>query len=88
MLPDKLIRELSAHKGAVHGVRFTHCGNYCMSCSEDRTVILWNPHRESLSDSNSALQIKSYAGVHGYQILDIAISNVNYSFLIILLIVV
>jgi mitogen-activated protein kinase organizer 1 len=75
MLPDRLIRQMSAHTGPIHAVKFTSDGNYCMSCSDDRTVILCNPHRDG-HESNEALHIKTYSGVHGYQILDIAISKV------------
>ena len=35
--------------GSVNAVRFTHDGNYCMTASEDRTVKLWNPHKDDPS---------------------------------------
>jgi hypothetical protein len=48
-----------------------------MTCSDDRSVKLWNPHKSD-AVSGSALCIKTYNGVHGYQIFDIAISQVIY----------
>ena len=36
-------------------------GNYCLTCGSDKTVKLWNPHRQLL--------IKSYGG-HGLEVLD------------------
>ena len=68
--------EMRGHSGAVNAVRFTADGNYCASCSDDRTIRLWNPHKEDPSQTNTALLIKVYAGIHGYQILDIAVSAV------------
>ena len=35
--------------GSVNAVRFTHDGNYCMTASDDRTVKLWNPHKDDPS---------------------------------------
>ena len=73
-----LLRECKGHSGAVNAVRFTKDGNYVMSCSDDRTVRLWNPHKADPSKSEGeALLIKKYDGVHGYQILDCAISHVS-----------
>jgi len=36
-------------------------GNYCITCGSDKSVILWNPHRQ--------VQLKKYSG-HGYEVLD------------------
>ena len=34
---------------AVNAVRFTTDGNYCMTASDDRSVKLWNPHKDDPS---------------------------------------
>ncbi|RHX99779.1 hypothetical protein DYB25_010358, partial [Aphanomyces astaci] len=47
-------------------------GTYCMSCGSDRTIRLWNPHREGTDGPTSALMIKTYKGLHGYEIRDVA----------------
>jgi mitogen-activated protein kinase organizer 1 len=73
---DILKVRLSGHKGGVNVARFTKDGSYCMTGSDDRVVKLWNPHKEDPSSSSgNALQIKEYNGIHGYSILDIAISD-------------
>jgi mitogen-activated protein kinase organizer 1 len=74
-----LLRECKGHSGAVNAIRFTKDGSYAMSCSDDRSVRLWNPHKSDPSKAadNEALVIKKYDGVHGYQILDVAIANVS-----------
>ena len=69
-------------------VRFTVDGNYCLSAGDDRTVRLWNPHKDSPSISAAAaasavpraLLVKAYGGVHGYSILDVAIASDNARF--------
>lgn len=40
---------------------FVGDGNYCITCGSDKSVKLWNPHREVL--------LKTYSG-HGYEVLD------------------
>jgi mitogen-activated protein kinase organizer 1 len=75
------VRELHFHKEAVNAVKFTSDGNYCMSVSNDRTVQLWNPHRDDPSKApGQALHIKEYKGSHGYSIYDIAIHPDNSKF--------
>ena len=77
----RLVRELKNHKESVNIVKFTFDGNYCMTGSSDRSVQLWNPHRDDPSkDSSEALHIKSYTGHHGYPIHDIAIPRDNSKF--------
>lgn len=39
-------------------------GNYCLSCGQDKSIKLWNPHKGVL--------IKTYTG-HGYEVLDVAV---------------
>ena len=72
-----LVRECRGHSGAVNAIRFNKDGEYAMSASDDRTVRLWNPHKADPSKEGQALLIKKYDGVHGYQILDVAIANVS-----------
>jgi mitogen-activated protein kinase organizer 1 len=55
---------MKGHGGAVHDSVFSSDGNYCMTCSADRTAKLWNPF--------TGLLIKSYAG-HGKEVLGIAL---------------
>lgn len=71
-------RELVGHVGGINTVRFTNDGNYCLSGSDDRTLRLWNPHKEDPSQPGTALLIKSYSGVHGYSILDACATNVMH----------
>jgi len=70
--------------GAVHAVRFSHDGNYCMTAGDDRSVRLFNPHKDDPSKpggaSSEALLIKTYSGTHGYEILDVAIATDNAKF--------
>jgi mitogen-activated protein kinase organizer 1 len=73
------------HNGAINSVRFTADGSYCMTASDDRSVKLWNPHRDDPStlddiDIKDAFTIKTYTGTHGYGILDVAITMDNSRF--------
>lgn len=79
---DHFIRDLisvSSSKGvggAVNVVKFTKDGSYCMSGGDDRAISLFNPHKSdpSITKSDVALLVKSYEGVHGYTVLDLAIA--------------
>eukprot|EP01040_Poterioochromonas_malhamensis_P008027 gene8027-8677_t len=78
---DQLVRVFSGHTGAINAVRLTHDGNYCMTASDDKSIRLWNPNRnvedEIQSSSNqapSAYCIQAFTGVHGYSVVDIAIT--------------
>lgn len=46
-------------------------GNYCLSGGYDKTIRLWNPHKEK--------EIRSYLG-HGFQVLDLDIARDNNNF--------
>ena len=70
-------RILKGHTSAVNAVRYTADGNYCMTCSDDRSVKLWNPNKDDPRQDGHALMIKTYSGTHGYQIFDISISSVR-----------
>lgn len=43
-----------------------------MTCGQDRTVRLWNPHRDGLEAAGDALLVKTYEGRHGYDVQDVA----------------
>jgi mitogen-activated protein kinase organizer 1 len=79
-----LVRELrNGHNESVNAVKFSFDGNYCLTCSDDRTVQLWNPHKDDPSDVlivPRALHIKTYSGCHGYPILDLALFRDNSRF--------
>lgn len=49
------------HDGPVRAVRFNNDGNYCLTCGSDKTLRLWNPHKQT--------HLNSYVG-HGYEVLD------------------
>ena len=87
----KPLRVLDTGTSPVNVVRFTKDGNYCMSAGDDRIVRLWNPHKDDPSAAvaaaateteagGRALTIKKYEGIHGYSILDVAISHDNARF--------
>lgn len=83
MVACQRLSSLIGHKANVNVVRFTNDGQYCVSGSDDRTVRLWNPHRKSVTvggQRESALLIKTYSGVHGYGVLDVAVAPNNESF--------
>ena len=83
MIEAKLEATLKSHTSAVNAVRFTKDGSYCLTCSDDRTVKLWNPFCKTSTTNvqeNDALMIKTYAGAHGYGVLDVVVSHDNESF--------
>lgn len=41
-----------------------------MSCGQDRTIKLWNPHRES--ESGKGFLVTTYQGPHGYDVNEVA----------------
>lgn len=67
------VAELLGHDGSINCVRFTNDGKYCMTCSEDKSLMLFNPHR--VDAHGRALSIKTYAGVHGYGVLGVSITD-------------
>ena len=71
---------LCGHSASINSVRFNADGNYCMTCSDDRTLRLWNPHKTIPGQTSEALLIKTYSGVHGYSVSDVAISRDNCKF--------
>lgn len=81
---DQLLRVLDGHVGAIHAVRLTNDGAYCLTASADRTLKLWNPHKSDPSKSGSADQalcIQTYTGAHGYPVLDVAVAQDKSKFL-------
>ncbi|TYZ58564.1 hypothetical protein PybrP1_007282 [[Pythium] brassicae (nom. inval.)] len=78
--PSTRARVLRGHSGAVNAVRFNAKGSYVMTCGQDRSVRLWNPHRDGLVAPGEALLVKTYEGRHGYDVQDVAIANDNAQF--------
>lgn len=73
---ERCTRAIDNHVGSVNVVRLTNDGNYCMTGSDDRTIKLFNPHKQDPSkEETSALLIKTYEGAHGYSVLDVAIAK-------------
>ncbi len=68
----KLLKERFAlkeqHEGPVRAVRFNSDGNYCLTCGSDKTLKLWNPHKNAY--------LKTYVG-HGFEVLDAVSSEEN-----------
>jgi hypothetical protein len=48
-------------------------GNYVMTCGQDKTIRLWNPHRDGLDAKGEGLLVKTYQGRHGYDVQDVAV---------------
>jgi mitogen-activated protein kinase organizer 1 len=63
---------LLGHSGPVLAVRFTRDGSYCMSTGKDRTIRLWNPHKQR--------EIAVYTG-HGHDVRDVSINADNSTFI-------
>lgn len=63
---------LKKHTGAVLNVEFTENGTYCISTSQDKTLVLWNPAK--------GLPIKQYSGPHNHEISNVTISADNARF--------
>lgn len=75
-------RFLKGHKGPINYIKFTNDENYCMTAGEDKKLILYNPYKNDITNSNNsdALVIKEYSGIHGYGILSFAIATDNNKF--------
>lgn len=66
-LPLCNLRTLEGHKEPVLNFCYSANGRYILSCSQDRTIKLWNPAKD-------AGPIKSYTGAHNYEINDICVT--------------
>lgn len=67
----------------MYALALTKDGKYCLTGGRDRTIRLYNPRKDQGgegSDGPAALLIKSYAGPHGYEVLDLAVSGDNSKF--------
>lgn len=51
-----------------------------MTASDDRSVKLWNPFRDDVSQEGQALLIQSYADAHGREVYDVCPSTDNTKF--------
>uniref|UniRef100_A0A0G4FJC4 Uncharacterized protein n=1 Tax=Chromera velia CCMP2878 TaxID=1169474 RepID=A0A0G4FJC4_9ALVE len=70
--PENLLFTLEGHRAAVQNVKFNLNSKYCMSCSADKAVRLWNPHR--------GVCIREYAGPHNHEVNDVSITGDNSRF--------
>ena len=52
---------IDCKQGAIRAAHLNVDGSYCITCGADKSIKLWNPHRELL--------LKTYAG-HGFEVLD------------------
>jgi mitogen-activated protein kinase organizer 1 len=88
-VPTQRVRTLQAHQGAVHACCFSRNGRYLFSCGQDRSVRLWNPHKNSISNNSSISDtnaptnhpetpqgtlVATFSGAHGYPVLDVCVS--------------
>jgi len=81
-LPSICLKTLEGHKEPILVAKFNRIfsffndllanGNYCMTGSQDKSIILWNPQKGIL--------IKTYTGPHNHEVSDIAISPDNNTF--------
>lgn len=69
MLKKIPVSSLQGHQGPVTEVKYNINGEYCVSASEDKTVILWNPI--------DAIKLKVYQG-HGQAVHDALPSHDNF----------
>jgi len=79
-LPTVLHTSLIGHSGAVNSVKWTLDGAYCLSCSQDKTIRLWNPLRESVNDTKGVLNIMTFSNVHTKPVYDISAFKDNSKF--------
>jgi WD40 repeat protein len=68
----RLERTLKGHAKAVLTATLDVSGEYCFSGGQDRSVVLWNPHRGTL--------IRRFEDVHGYEVLGLAVQPSNAQF--------
>lgn len=59
---SNLVRTIDCDQGAIRKVNHSKDGEYCVTCGQDKTIKLWNPHK-----SNILLQI--FNG-HNNEVLD------------------
>lgn len=80
-LPTRRFRTLrGGHRAPLQFVRWTRNGRYAITGGQDRNLCLWNPYRQSTDEGaaeGDALLLKSYAGSHGYEVLDASVSPAN-----------
>jgi len=73
-------RILKKHTGSVSRARWTDDGKYLMTCGFDKSLRLWNPFKSEATSDSEALHIKEYSGVHGHEVVDVAITKDNSTF--------
>ena len=73
MLPSEMLKSnptvtMKGHQGPITQVRYNKSGEFCVSCGDDKLIMLWNPH--------DATKIKTYQG-HGQSVRDATASHDN-----------
>ncbi|KAI8575102.1 hypothetical protein K450DRAFT_263270 [Umbelopsis ramanniana AG] len=69
--PTKRVKTLAEHTGAVHYVTYNKTGQYCLSGSRDRSIMLWN--------ASTGARIQTYSA-HGRDVLGISVTADNSRF--------
>lgn len=64
----ELIKKIEYNQGVIRAVRFNTDGNYCLACTSDRRIKLYNPQ--------TGLLIKSYDG-HGEEVINLVSLGFN-----------
>eukprot|EP00921_Rhytidocystis_pertsovi_P006315 GHVQ01010784.1.p1 GENE.GHVQ01010784.1~~GHVQ01010784.1.p1 ORF type:complete len:375 (-),score=62.41 GHVQ01010784.1:280-1404(-) len=63
----ELEKTLSKHSGGVLSAEWTHDGQYCLTVSQDKSLMLWNPVKGTM--------IRQYNGPHNQEINDVCITR-------------
>ena len=66
----KFIQDLKKHEGIVDCVRFSRSGNYLCSCSEDKTIIIWDTRVV-----NEKIEMLNHIKEHSGEVKSIDFSN-------------
>lgn len=81
MFPRHCTRTIRGHNGPVNSVQFNSDGSYCLSCGQDGTLRLWNPHRPEIEGTGTGgLLVKTYGPLHHKGALGSAICSDNSRF--------
>lgn len=70
--PTQFVELKKNHAGPIYTVKFNNNGEYIMTGSEDRSVCLYNPHKN--------MMIQNYKNLHNYDVSSLAITNDNSKF--------
>lgn len=73
IFPTKSNKLVKSHTGPIYSIKFSKSGEYCMTGSEDRSVVLFNPRKN--------MQVKVYKNLHNYEVSTLDISSDNSRFI-------